>query len=166
MTERLGNFHESTRALAYCLRTRNVTRKTDHSTIEAAKCMFHKLLAEASDDLERVTPQSRKSFHVKTIRNAHRCSLFETASEKPCPRCETLVERSCCRSETMSEILRSRSGTLSERLCSRSETPSVAVKLEPASKTRPSRESLEQVADDDFRKQANNLSYRCLSINL
>ena len=52
----------------------------------------------------------------------------------------------------MSEILCSRSGTLSERLCSRSETPSVAVKLDPASKTRPSRESLEQVADDDFRK--------------
>ena len=121
--------------------------------IEAAKCMFHELLAEASDDLERVTPQSRKSLQIKTTRNAHRCSSFETMSE-PCSRSETLVEISCSRPETISEIPFSRSETLSERLCSRSETPSFAVKLEPASKTRPSRESLEQVADDDFRKQA------------
>ena len=71
--------------------------------------MFHKLLGEASADLERVTPQSRESSHIEAIRNAHRCS--------------------------------------------RSETPSCAVKLESASKTRLSRESLAQVADDDFRKQ-------------
>ena len=63
LAERLGNFHESARALADCLQTRDVTRKTDQSTIEAAKCMFHKLLGEATDDLERVTPQSRKSLH-------------------------------------------------------------------------------------------------------
>ena len=116
--------------------------------------MFHKLLGEASDHLEPVTTQSREGPFFKTTRNAHRCSRSETASEKPCSRSETLVERSCSRPETMSEILCSRSETLSERLCSRSETPSFAVKLEPASKTRPSRESLEQVADDDFRKQA------------
>ena len=76
--------------------------------IESAKCMFHKLLGEASDDLESVTPQSGKSLHIETIRNAHRCSS--------------------------------------------SETPSCAVKLDSASKTQPSRESLEQVADDDVRK--------------
>ena len=112
------------------------------SMIEAAMCMFHKLLGEASDDLERVTPQSRKSLHIETIRNAHRCSRSETASEKPCSRSETLVERSCSRLET-----------LVEKFCFRSETPSFAVKLEYASKTQPSRESLEQVADNDFRKQ-------------
>ena len=44
LAERLGNFHESARALADCLQTRNVTRKTDQSVIEAAKCMFNKLL--------------------------------------------------------------------------------------------------------------------------
>ena len=104
LTERLGNFHESARALADCLQTRNVTRKTDQSMIEAAKCMFHKLLAEASDDLERVTPQSRKSLLVKTIRNAPRRSPFEAASEKPCPRSETLVERSCSCRETPSQL--------------------------------------------------------------
>ena len=54
--ERLGNFHDSARALASCLQTRDVARKTDQSMVVAAKCMFHKLLGEASDDLERVTP--------------------------------------------------------------------------------------------------------------
>ena len=82
LAERLGNFHESARALADCLQTRDVTRKTDESTMEAAKCMFHKLLGEASDDLERVTSQSRKGLHIETTRNAHRCSHSETASER------------------------------------------------------------------------------------
>ena len=76
LAERLGNFHESARALADCLQTRNVTRKTDKSMIEAAKCMFHKLLGEASDDLERVTPLSRKSLHIETTRNAQRRQSF------------------------------------------------------------------------------------------
>ena len=44
LAERLGNFHDSTRALAHCLQTRDVARETDQSLIEAAKCMFHKLL--------------------------------------------------------------------------------------------------------------------------
>ena len=42
---------------------------------------------------------------------------------------------------------------LVEKSCSRSDTLSCAVKLESALKTRPSRDSLEQVADNDFRKQ-------------
>ena len=62
------------------------------------------IAAEASDDLERVTPQSRKSLLVKTIRNAPRRSPFEAASEKPCPRSETLVERSCSCRETPSQL--------------------------------------------------------------
>ena len=89
--------------------------KTDQSMTEAAKCMFHKLLGEARDDLERVTSQSREGLHIETARNAHRCARSETASEKS---------------------------------CSRSETPSCVMKLEPASKTRLSRESLKQVVDD------------------
>ena len=56
--------------------------KTDQSMIEAANCMFHKLLREASDDLERVTTQSHKSLHFETVANAHRCPRSETASEK------------------------------------------------------------------------------------
>ena len=60
LAERLGNFHDSARALASCLQNRDVSRKTDQSMIEAAKCMFHKLLGEASDDLECVTPQHTK----------------------------------------------------------------------------------------------------------
>ena len=153
LAERLGNFHESARALADCLQTRNVTRKTDQSMIEAAKCMFHKLLGEASDDLERVTPQSCKSLHRETIRKAHRCPCSETVSGKPSSRSETLVEKSCSCPETVSEKPCSRSEKLVEESCSPSETPSFTVPLESALKTRPSREPLEQVADDDFRKQ-------------
>ena len=59
LAERLGNFHDSARALSSCLQKHDVSRKTDQSMIEAAKCMFHKLLREASDDLECVTPRSR-----------------------------------------------------------------------------------------------------------
>ena len=78
LAERLVNFHESARALARCLQTRVVTRKTYQGMIEAAKGMFHKLKWEASDDLERVTPQSRKCLHIDTTRNKHRCFRSET----------------------------------------------------------------------------------------
>ena len=91
MTERLGNVHASVRALTDCLQTRDVTRKTDQSMIETVKCMFHKLLEEACDDLQRITSQSRKDVHIETIRIAHRCSRSETANEKYCSRSETLV---------------------------------------------------------------------------
>ena len=57
---RLGSFRETARALASCLQKRDVPRKTDQSMIEAAKCMFHKLLGEVKDDLDRVTPQSQE----------------------------------------------------------------------------------------------------------
>ena len=42
--ERLGNFHESARALVDCLQKHDVSRETDQSMIEAAWCTFHKLL--------------------------------------------------------------------------------------------------------------------------
>ena len=42
LAERLGNFHESARALADCLHTRDITRQTDLSMIEVAEHMCHK----------------------------------------------------------------------------------------------------------------------------
>ena len=50
--------------------------------VEAAKCMFHKLLGEASDDLERVTPRSRENLSScpETLTNKLR-SCFEMPSE-------------------------------------------------------------------------------------
>ena len=92
--------------------------------------MFHKLLGEESDDLERVTLQSRESLHIETTRT----------------NVDVLVARQRVRNLVLGE-------TLVERSSSRSETPSCAVKLELASKVQPPRESLEQVADDDFHKQ-------------
>ena len=40
--------------------------------------MFHKLLGEASDDLERVTPQPRERLHIETTRTKRPCSRSET----------------------------------------------------------------------------------------
>ena len=83
LAERLGNFHESARALVDCLQTRNVNRKPDQCMIETAKCMFHKLLGEASDDLDRVTLQSREDLRTHTeytsmfsYRDSERKTLF------------------------------------------------------------------------------------------
>ena len=80
LAERLWNFHDSARALASCLQTCGVTRKTDQSMIVAAKRLFIKLQGEASDDLERVTPQSHENPFIETQRSKHRCS--ETPSHK------------------------------------------------------------------------------------
>ena len=112
--------------------------------------MFLKLLGEASDDLERVTPQSRESLHIETTRKKHRCSRSETRSEKPCSCSGTLVEKSCSRFETQSE--KSLMQTATDDAPMLVPIPS-SVKLESVSKTQPSRESLEQVVDGDFRKQ-------------
>ena len=86
--------------------------------IKAAKSMFHKLLEEARDDLERVTPQPHESL----------CS-------------ETPSERSCSRPETSKIKLRSRfelPGEKSAWQTSSDDTP----------KTRWSGESLEQIVED------------------
>ena len=120
------------------------------------------------DDLERVTFQ-RESLHIETTRNKRRYSRFETPSQKPRSCSEMLVESSCSRSETTIENRSQtasakpcfRSVTLVGKSCSRPETASeqtptdgtCAVKLDVVSKTQSSREALEQVADDDFRKQ-------------
>ena len=83
LAERLGNFHDSGRALASCVQKHDVSSKTDQSMIEAAKCMFHKLLGEASDDLERVTPLSRENLNScpEALTNKLR-SRFEVPNEK------------------------------------------------------------------------------------
>ena len=111
LAERLGNFHESGRALADCLHTRDITRQTDLSMIEAAKHMHNKLLEKASDDLERVTPQLRQSLHAEATQNKRRY-----------PRPETSIEKSCLRPEAPSERRCSLAETLVEKPCSRSET--------------------------------------------
>ena len=135
LAERLGNFHESARALADCLHT--VSRQTDLSMIEAATHMYHKLLEKASNDLERVTPQPRESLHAEATRDKHRCPRPETS------RAEILTGRPLSRFETQVEESRSHSETSS----------SCTVELESAPKTRSSRESLEQIVAGDFRKQ-------------
>ena len=82
LAERLGNFHDSARALASCLQKHDVSRKTDQSMTEAAKCMFHKLLEEASDNLQRVTPRSRENFCSRPETLVHKLrSRFEMPSE-------------------------------------------------------------------------------------
>ena len=58
--------------------------------IEAAKCMFHKLLGEASDDLERVTPRSRENL----------CSRPETLTDKLRSRFEMPTEKSVWQTST------------------------------------------------------------------
>ena len=52
------------------------------------------MLGEAGDDLELVTPQSRESLHIETIRNKHRCSRPETPNGKLCSRSVTPSEKS------------------------------------------------------------------------
>ena len=130
LAERLGSFDESANALADYLQTRDVTRKTDQCMVEAAKCMFFKLLGEASDDLDRaiLQPQEDHRAHATRIEAVvlaprHRAEvlvlLTEAATEKP-----------CSRPETENEVLRSSSETNS-----------------------PSHGPLEHVAGRDFRKQ-------------
>ena len=93
LAERLGNFHESARTLASCLQNHDLSR-TDQSMIEAGKCMLHKLLGEASDDLERVTPRSRESLCTRPRRR--RCSRSEAPR-----RLENLVLAPRCRARNL-----------------------------------------------------------------
>ena len=64
LAERLGNFLESARALASCLQKHDVTRKTEQSMIEAARCMFHKLLGEGEGRLGSIdTAFTRRALY-------------------------------------------------------------------------------------------------------
>ena len=134
LAERLGNLHESARAPASCLRNHDVSRKTDQSMIQAAKCLFHKLLEKASDDLARVASQPRESLHAEATRDKRRCSRSETPSEKPCSHPETLTNK-----------LRSRFEMPSDKAVWRTSTDTPM--------PRSSSESLEQVVEGDPRKQ-------------
>ena len=110
--------------------------------------MFLKLLGEASDDLGRVTPQSRESLHIETTRNKRRCSRPETLVEKSCSRPETPSGKSVWQTPTDGApvlVPIPQSPPDGSGIC--------AVKLEPVSKAQPSRESLAQVVDGDLRKQ-------------
>ena len=142
---RLVYFHDSARALASCVQNRDVS---DQSMIEAAMCMFRKLLGEARADLERVTPQSHENPHIETTRNKRRCSRSEKPSEEPCSRPEKQSEKSVWQTPTDGTPISvpippsppDRSGIHPE-------------KLESVSKTHPSSEPLEQVVEGDPRKQ-------------
>ena len=71
LAERLGNFHDSARTLACCLQKHDVSRKTDQRMVEAARCMFHKLLGEARDDLDRLTPRSQEGLSTEILSRAN-----------------------------------------------------------------------------------------------
>ena len=108
--------------------------------------MFHKMLGEASDDLERVMPQSHESLHAVTTRNKHRCSRPETLSEKHCSRSETTIAKACSPSVTFVGMP-----------CSRSETPSgksvVPIPPSPPNRSEACAVKLEQVVDGVFHQQ-------------
>ena len=96
--------------------------------------MFHKLLGEASDDLERVTPQPRESLHIEATRNEHRCSLSETPSE--------ILARQTTADVTQMLVPNLPSPPDRSGIC--------ALKLETVSKTQLASESLEQVVESAF----------------
>ena len=107
LAERLGSFHDES-ALATCLQKRDVSRKTDQSMIEAAKCMFHKLLEEGKDDLDRV-PQSQRSLYRD---QAEHTTIFAYRDMKvnPCPRPEKSIEKSVHQMSTETPLPRSSAG--------------------------------------------------------
>ena len=86
LAEPLGSFHQSARALANCLQKRDVTRKTDQSVIEAAKCM----LGEVKEDLDRVTAQSQEGLCTEIKQNNQRCPRdiesepYQLSTERHC----------------------------------------------------------------------------------
>ena len=97
--------------------------------------MLRKLLGEASDGLERVTPRSRGSLCTETTQKKRRCSRPEAPSEKPC----------------------SRAGTLTGKPRSRFEMPNEESvwqsSADGTSMPQSSSESLEQIVEGDPRKQ-------------
>ena len=121
--------------------------------IEAAKCMFRKLLGEVSGDLERVTPQPHESLHIETTRNKRRCSRSETPSEKPCSRSDTLIEKPCSRPETQSEKSAWQPTSVRTPPSPPDRSGIHPNKMESVSKTQLSSEPLEQAIDGGFRKQ-------------
>ena len=127
--ERLGNPHESANALTYCLQTRDTTRKTAQSMLEAAKSIFSKLLEETNDDLDRAQ-QPQEDQRAQATGNESRCSRHETSSKCRYPPTMTASEIPYSHFETEIEVNRSCSETIS-----------------------PSRVPLKYVASGDYHKQ-------------
>ena len=108
---------------------------------EAAKHLYHKLLRQASDDLERVPPQPCESSLAEATRDKRRCLRHGTSKGESCPRPEAPSTKPCSPTEKMSEKPCSHSETTSEVFRSLFET------------IIPSCEQLEQVAGGDSRRQ-------------
>ena len=85
--------------------------------------MFHKLLGEARDDLDRVTPRSQESLCTEIKQSKQRCSHTVILKENHCPRPEEPSEKSAHQTGTDTPLPQS------------------------------SAETLEQVIQDDHRKQ-------------
>ena len=78
--------------------------------IEAAKCIFHKLLEEVKDDLDRVTPQSQEGLCTEIKQNKQRCSRTVILKVNPCPRPEESSEKSVHQVSTETPVPQSSAG--------------------------------------------------------
>ena len=114
LAERLGNFHDCARALASCLQKHDVSRKADQSMIEAAKCMFHKVLGKVRGDLDRVTSQSQGGPYAEIKQNKQRCSRAAMLEENPCPRAEESSGKSVHQTSTETPLPQSSAGMLEQ----------------------------------------------------
>ena len=160
LAETLGNFRDSARALASCLQNRDVSRKTDQSIIKAAKCMFHKLLGEANDDLERVTPRSHESLHIELRPHGTNVDVLvprhRVRNLVPVPRhwLRNLVLVPRHRARNLWQTPTDGTPRSVPIPPSPPDRSGIHVeKLESESKRQPSSEPKEQVVDGDFRKQ-------------
>ena len=66
--------------------------------------MFHKLLVEVRDDLDRVTPRSEESLCTEIKLNKRRCSCAAILNKSPCPRPEEPSKESVYRTSTESPV--------------------------------------------------------------
>ena len=98
--ERLGNFHDSARTLAFCLQKHDVSRKTDQRMIEAARWMFHILLGEARNDLDRLTPRSQEGLSTEIKQSKQRHAHTVILKENPGSRPEEPSEKSVLETST------------------------------------------------------------------
>ena len=100
------------------------------SMVEAAKCMFLKLLEKRTMTRIARYYSRTKTIVPTTTRSISRCFRTKTPSGSPCSPTEAATAKSCSRPETENEVLRSRSETNS-----------------------PSHVPLEHATDGDFRDQ-------------
>ena len=85
-------------------------RRTDQSMTEAAKCMFHKLLGEVRDDLNRVTSQSQGGPYAEIQQNKQQCSRTAILEENPCPPSEQQNRKSVHQTSTETPLPQSSAG--------------------------------------------------------